>query len=322
VLGPADPAEPVAGVLDDGVADLLEERGLVAGADERLVAAAERPLGAIQPPHRLLRGLSLGDVLHGTDALGRGPGRAELHLSALAHPLHPVVDEDAVLHVVRGPAERGLPRAIERLAVVRMDVREEGVIGQRCSRCDAEDPEHLGRPGELVAQHVEVPAADVGDGLRAVERRLACAQRPQRLRRGGGGASEGQADDNPRAQVDRRGEERCVTPVAGSGGYEQGHDERRPEDAGGQPGGRAAQPHGEEHGRVEERPRERPEDGPERPLQSKEHERQREPEEHARGQGNIESRRVPRERPLARETAWHRAAALSPAEGNGREAVL
>ena len=49
-LGVADPAEAIAGDLDDDVAELPEEFELVAGPDQGLPATAEGPAGPIDPP--------------------------------------------------------------------------------------------------------------------------------------------------------------------------------------------------------------------------------------------------------------------------------
>ena len=50
VLSIADPAEAIAGDLDDDAAELPEELGLVAGPDQDLVATAEGLAGPIDPP--------------------------------------------------------------------------------------------------------------------------------------------------------------------------------------------------------------------------------------------------------------------------------
>ena len=50
VLSIADPAEAIAGDLDDDVAELPKELGLVAGPDQGLVATAEGLAGPIDPP--------------------------------------------------------------------------------------------------------------------------------------------------------------------------------------------------------------------------------------------------------------------------------
>ena len=49
-LGVADPAEPIAGDLDDDAAEFPEELGLVAGPDQGLVATAQGPAGPIDSP--------------------------------------------------------------------------------------------------------------------------------------------------------------------------------------------------------------------------------------------------------------------------------
>ena len=50
VLSIADPAEAIAGDLDDDAAELPEELGLVVGPDQGLVATAEGLAGPIDPP--------------------------------------------------------------------------------------------------------------------------------------------------------------------------------------------------------------------------------------------------------------------------------
>ena len=50
VLSIADPAEAIAGDLDDDAAEIPEELGLVVGPDQGLVATAEGLAGPIDPP--------------------------------------------------------------------------------------------------------------------------------------------------------------------------------------------------------------------------------------------------------------------------------
>ncbi len=173
----ADPAESIPGFLDDDPADLLDQRGLVGGADQGLVGRAERTMRAIHATELLLRALPLGDVLDGADSPHGAPVRVGLDLRPLPHPFHRAANDDAVLDVVRGSAQGGGPRAIDGCPVLGVHPIEEGFVGEGRARGDSEDAKHFIGPGESIAGDVQMPAPEVRDLLRSVQAGLALAQR-------------------------------------------------------------------------------------------------------------------------------------------------
>ena len=113
VFRTAHPAEAIARLVDDDAADLIEPGGFVRGADQGLVAAAQRPVCAIDPEQLLLRAFAFGDVLNGADAFHRAPVLVELDLRPFSNPFQRASDDDAVLDVIRGTAHRGGPGLVD-----------------------------------------------------------------------------------------------------------------------------------------------------------------------------------------------------------------
>jgi len=70
-LGVADPGESVPGFLDEDLADPLDERDFVGGADQGLIAVHQGAQLSVRPTQRLFGSLTLGPRSQGHDAVAQ-----------------------------------------------------------------------------------------------------------------------------------------------------------------------------------------------------------------------------------------------------------
>ena len=108
-----------------------------------------------QLAHRLFRPPLLGDVLNGAESAPQHVLVVELELGFLPHPLQRVTDDDAVLDVVRLPAEGRRPLLVNVLPVVRVNGSEKHFIRHRGSLGQPEDPIGLVGPEQHVAPNIQ-----------------------------------------------------------------------------------------------------------------------------------------------------------------------